>query len=218
MINSLDYFDEEKIKEKECIVNNPKKKFVFKEKINDDIFFIKKYTPHGKRAITINLFLKRDMGLHYIYISNLLKKIKIPHVEALEVKIKKTGFFKRETILVTKYGGEVLEEKLRKFEIDDQKKIIDIYFNYYIEMAKNGIYVTDYNLSGALLDEKNNIKLIDFDAYKKRFCLTKKLKNRIVEELYKGNNLKNIGGFTDEITDYVDEKIEFVLKSIGIKR
>ncbi|MGL5962913.1 MAG: hypothetical protein ACRCZ2_00720, partial [Fusobacteriaceae bacterium] len=95
---------------------------------------------------------------------------------------------------------------------------IDIYFNYYIEMAKNGIYVTDYNLSGALLDEKNNIKLIDFDAYKKRFFLTKKLKNRIVEELYKGNNLKNIGGFTDEITDYVDEKIEFVLKSIGIKR
>ncbi|MGL5053555.1 MAG: hypothetical protein ACRC5W_08235 [Cetobacterium sp.] len=218
MINNSDYFDDIKITEKECLVSNPKKKFVFKEEVNGEVFFIKKYTPHGRRGIKINLFLKRDMGLHYKYISRLLKKIEIPHVEALTVEIRKKSFFKRETILVTKYGGEVLEEKLRELNIDIQKELINRYFDYFIKMFKNGIYVTDYNLSGALIDEDNEIKLIDFDAYKKRFFLTRKLKKRIIEEVYKGNNLDNIGGYSKELSEYMKYKIESILKELKLKK
>ncbi|MGL5982213.1 MAG: hypothetical protein ACRCZR_02705 [Cetobacterium sp.] len=217
MINNSDYFDDVRIKEKECLVSNPKKKFVFKEEVNGEVFFIKKYTPHGRRAVRINLFLKKDMGLHYKYISDLLKKIEIPHVEAFAVEIRKKSFFKRETILVTKYGGEVLEEKLRELNINEQKELLNIYFDYFIKMFKNGIYVTDYNLSGALIDEKNRIKLIDFDAYKKRFFLTNKLKKRIVEEIYKHHNLEALGGYSQKFVDYTEYKIEAVLKELKLK-
>ncbi|MGL5058136.1 MAG: hypothetical protein ACRC6A_12325, partial [Fusobacteriaceae bacterium] len=111
-----------------------------------------------------------------------------------------------------------LEEKLRELNIDIQKELINRYFDYFIKMFKNGIYVTDYNLSGALIDENNEIKLIDFDAYKKRFFLTRKLKKRIIEEVYKGNNLDNIGGYSKELSEYMKCKIESILKGLKLKK
>lgn len=217
MINILDYFDDEKIKSKYCVVSNPKKRFVFKEEVNGEVYFIKKYTPHGKKAIRINLYLKRDRALHYRYISNLLKKLDIPHAEPVEVKIKKKNFFKRESIVITKYGGETLEEELKKLNFLDQKKLIDEYFNYFIKMFNHKIYITDYNLSGMLLDSEKKMKLIDFDGYRKQMFLTKKLKSRICEELYKGNDMRYIGGYSEEICQYMERKIKEVLKIIGLE-
>ncbi|WP_047383582.1 hypothetical protein [Cetobacterium sp. ZWU0022] len=216
MVNVLDYFDDEKIKMKDCIVNNPKKKFVFREVIGNEVFFIKKYTPHGKKALRINLFVKRDRAEHYEYISNELKKIDIPHIEPLKVVVKKKSFFKRESLVVTKDGGEVFEDVLRRLELKTQKEMIDIYFNYYVKMAKNKIYVTDYNLSGALIGNDGVIRLIDFDAYKKRYYLTRRLKNRILEEIHKGNDLEVIGGFSEEIAVYMKNKIKQIIKEIGL--
>ena len=216
MVNVLDYFDDEKIKMKDCIVNNPKKKFVFREVIGNEVFFIKKYTPHGKKALRINLFVKRDRAEHYEYISNELKKIDIPHIEPLKVVVKKRSFFKRESLVVTKDGGEVFEDVLKRLELKRQKEMIDIYFDYYVKMAKNKIYVTDYNFSGALIGNDGVIRLIDFDAYKKRYFLTKKLKKRILEELYKGNNLRSLGEFSEEICGYVEIKLEKIVKEIEL--
>ncbi|MGL4998637.1 MAG: hypothetical protein ACRC5T_06675, partial [Cetobacterium sp.] len=79
MINLEDYFDEKKIKDKKCIVYTPKKKAVYMEEKNGEIYFVKKFMPHGKKAVTINLNLKRDQAKHYKYITDILKKLDIPH-------------------------------------------------------------------------------------------------------------------------------------------
>lgn len=216
MVNVLDYFDEEKIKIKECIVNTPGKKYVFREEVKGEVFYIKKYIPYGKKIITMNLYLKKDRAKHYEYISKKLTKIQIPHMEPLKVVVKKKGFFKRESLIVTKYGGEVFEEKLREYSVDEQKKLLDRYFNYYVTMAKNKIYVTDYNTAGALINETEEIRLIDFDAYKKKYFLTGRFKKHIINQLYKANNLRALGGFSEETCRYVEMKIEEIIEELGI--
>lgn len=217
MVNLNDYFDEEKLKEKKCIVYTQRKKAVYMEEKDGEVYFIKKYMPHGKKAIKINLNLKKDFAINYKCVSEILKKIGIPHVEPLGIEIRKKSFFKRESIIVTKYGGESLEHWLRELELEKQKKYIDLYFQYYIQMFQNKLYVTDYNLTGALIDNEGTMKLIDFDAYKRKVFLTNKFKNHLYKQLKKGSTPDKRDDFSEETVGYLREKAEETAKICGLK-
>lgn len=212
MINILDYFDDEKIKTKECIVNLKGKRYVFREKKNGKVFFIKKYTPHGKRKLRIYFGIERDQASYNQYISNELTKIGVDHIKPLQIQIKKGRFFDRESVLVTEDGGETLLKKLKSLDLETQKKVLRKYFDAYKKMAKAGIYVTDYNYEGALLDEENNLRLIDFDTYKKILFLTKSKKKHLVGELRDKNQLQIEQGFSKEIVLFVKKEIDEIEK------
>lgn len=212
MIDISDYFDEERIKNKKCIVNLKGKRYVFREEKNGKVFFIKKYTPHGKRKLRIYFGIERDQAKYNQYISDELTKIGIDHVKPLRIEVKKGKFFDRESVLLTEYGGETLLKKLKSLDLETQKKVLKKYFYAYKKMAKAGIYVTDYNYDGALLDENNNLKLIDFDTYKKILFFTKKKKKHLIDELRDKNQLQVEQGFSKEIVLFVKEEIDEIEK------
>lgn len=159
-------------------------RFVYMEKIDNEIYFIKKYIPQRKKRWTILFGLKRDYATHYKKISDKLKKLNIPHAEPIYIKSKIINFNKV-SIFVTKYKGINLEKNLENFSYEDQVSFVRQFYNFYTTMYKNGIHVTDYNLEGLLVDEKKNIFLIDFDSYRLISKLTKKYKEHLKKEIKK---------------------------------
>lgn len=124
-INIEDYFDEEKIKTKELIVNEVGTRYVFREEVDAEVFFIKKYTPrHRKKRLRIFFHLERDKALHYKYISDILKKLNINHMPPIFIKIKKLF---RESIFVTRYGSEPLSKILKTLDLEQQKSVLNIF-------------------------------------------------------------------------------------------
>lgn len=177
----LEYFNKEKLNSADCIRNYKDRKVIFKKEIDGKIYFIKKYVPYGNREKAIAFGLQRDRARHYEYISKKLDEIGVKHVHAVYTKVRRESFFKRSSIVVTEYGGEMLEEYR-----DDYKNNMDLFkefFDIYIKLYKNGIYCTDYNFGGVLVNSKRELLLIDFDAYKTKLFLTKKFKKKLFSQL-----------------------------------
>lgn len=72
----LEYFNDEKLKSKDCIKNYKNRKVVFYKEIGEKKFYIKKYVPYGKAEKRIAFGLQKDRAEHYKFISNRLKKIR----------------------------------------------------------------------------------------------------------------------------------------------
>lgn len=102
------YFEDNIIFDVETVSNNKEKIVVFKEKIDDEIVYIKKYKPYYFREkFWLKLKLRKDKVEHYIEICKLLDKINIENIKPIYTKIKKYSFFGRKSIMVLKNGGEL---------------------------------------------------------------------------------------------------------------
>lgn len=112
-----------------------------------------------------------------------MKELGVKHVEPYYIKVRRYSFFKRASILVTKDGGISLENYIKDFR--KHEEWFKYFFDTYIYLAKNGIYCTDYNPDGMLVNEKGELLLIDFDAFKTKIYLTKKYKRYLIECLMK---------------------------------
>lgn len=207
------YFDkylEEDVEMNNCISNHKNKTMVFKEKVENEIYFIKKYIPYGKRKIRIAFKLLEDRSIHYKKIAEKLEKLKIPYIGLEYNKIKKLNFLERRSIIVTKYGGEVLETYLKK-DFQSSKKFINLYYDFFIKLVKNGIYPIDYNTGGMLIDKNGEVKLTDFDDYRLSIFLNKKLKNRLIRNLRRIYLEENR---SQECKSYLENEINRVLKEL----
>lgn len=208
-----DYFDSEKLKNKNCIRNDRDKKNVYIEEIDGEIYYIKKYKAYGRRKRNMAFGLKRDPARYYKDISEKFKKIGIPHAEPLVVLVNRTSFFERESLYVTKKAGVHLEE----YGID--KKLIQKFFDYFITMLKNKIYPTDYNTDGALVNSEGKLVLIDFDAYRQKIFLTRKFKEYVFIK-FKNNFYKDFSEkIREEYIQYkklIDENLETVKKELNL--
>lgn len=205
----LEFLNENKLNTENCIRNYKNKRMIFKKEIDGKIYFIKKYIPYGRREKTIAFGLYRDRVNHYEYISKKLDKLGIKYVPVIYSKIKRDSFFKRSSILVTEYGGETLEvyENSYKDNIDLFKEFFDIY----IKLYKNGIYCTDYNFGGVLVNDKRELVLIDFDAYKTKLFLTKKFKKRLFFELKtKMNDVRK----HKQLEEFCEKELQRVIKEL----
>lgn len=208
------YFDkylEDNINLGECISNHKNKILVFKEKIGNDIFYIKKYIPYGKDRLRIAFRLLDDRAIHYEKIAKRLNEIGIPYVKLEYSKIKKKSFFNRISITVSKYEGETLETYLNDGSKNNED-FIKIYYDFFIKLIKNRIYPIDYNVGGMLINKEGEVKLVDFDDYRINTFLTKKLKKRLIK------NLKRI--YLEEKREerferFLKEEINRVIKNLG---
>ena len=110
----LEYFDEEKLSSKECIRNYKNRKVIFKIRVENQSYYIKKYVPYRMREKAIAFGIQRDKAKHYKFISEKMKELGVKHVEPYYIKVRRYSFFKRASILVTKDGGKTggMEEKL----------------------------------------------------------------------------------------------------------
>ncbi len=161
----LEYFNEEKNVSPEIIKNSKNKRIIFRKEVETKKYYIKKYILEGRKAIPVVLGLRRDKAKHYEFISKKMKKIGIKHIEPYYIKVKRKSFFSIHSILVTKARGEkTLEDYIKDFKL--YKDWFRYYFDVFVLLCKNGIYSTDYNLSGMLVNEKNELLLLDFDSYK----------------------------------------------------
>lgn len=206
----LSYFEEEKLKSKECLRNYKNKKVVFFTKIDGQGYYIKKYIPYKKRKYTIGLGIKEDFAIHYKTISEKLKKLNIPHVEPYYIEIKRYGVLKRASILVTKDSGHSLERYIKNYK--EHLEYFEYFFNTFVYLVKNKIYCTDYNPDGILLGNDGVLRLIDFDAYKIKRFITKKFKKYLID------NLKKI--YIDipegkEFNEYCEKKITLIVQELG---
>ena len=192
----LDYFDLEKLKYKNCLKNYKDRRLIFLEEINGEKYYIKKYIPHKQRKRAIAFGFSRDRAEHYKFISEKLKNIGIPHIDPELVIINKKSFFERESILVTKDGGVPLLE-MPGFQYDNY--FMGKFFEYFVELCKNGVYPTDYNLGGMLVNN-NELYLIDFDAYRTNIFLTKEFKKYIMYKLE-----KNVDYIMDNLVYDIDD-------------
>lgn len=165
----------------ECISNHKNKTFVYKEKVGDKIFYIKKYIPYGKRKIRVAFGLRDDRAVHYDKVIKKLEKIGLPYVDLKYKKIKRESFFNRISIIVTEDCGETLEYYLEDFQ--KNQKIIEKFYDFFLILVKNKIYPIDYNTGGMLIDKDGKIRLTDFDDYLINTYLSLKLKRRIIKNL-----------------------------------
>lgn len=208
----LEYFDKNKNYSEDCLRNYKDRKVVFFKEIDGKRYYIKKYIPYGKREKAIAFGLQRDRALHYKFISEKFKKLGIKHVEPYYIKVKRYSFFKRASILVTKDGGESLENYIDDFK--NHLEWFDYFFNTFILLCKNGIYCTDYNPDGMLINDKRELVLIDFDAFKTKFILTNKYKKYIIKQLRKiYTDVKRSADFEE----YCKSKIDNVIKELNWK-
>ena len=206
----LEYFNDEKLKSKDCIKNYKNRKVVFYKEIGEKKFYIKKYVPYGKAEKRIAFGLQKDRAEHYKSISDRLRKLGIKHIEPYYIKVNRYSFFKRASILVTEDGGVSLENYIDNFEqhLDRFK----YFFDLFIYLCKNRIYCTDYNPGGVLINSKGELVLIDFDAYKTKLFLTKKYKKYLIEALgyiYTKNKRDK------KFEEYCKREIERVEKELG---
>ena len=208
----LEYFNKEKLKSEDCIKNYKDRKVIIKKEIDGKVYFIKKYVPYGKREKAIAFGLQKDRAKHYEYISKKLDEIGINHVRAVYSKIKKETFFKRSSILVTEYGGIPLGELAKEYK--QNISLFKEFFNIFIKLCKNKIYCTDYNFGGILVNDKRELLLIDFDAYKTKIFLTKKFKKKLIEQLQK---MYTHNEMSDELKEFSKSEIKRVIKELNWK-
>lgn len=205
------YFEDNIIFDVETVSNNKEKIVVFKEKIDDEIVYIKKYKPYYFREkFWLKLKLRKDKVEHYIEICKLLDKINIENIKPIYTKIKKYSFFGRKSIMVLKNGGGSLENKIKNFI--EEKEIVVEYFNIFIKLCKNNIYPYDYNLGGALLGNDGKLRLIDFDGYKKEKFLSSSKKRHLIfnlQRIYRGKNR------TLEDEKFLKNEIKRVVQELG---
>ncbi|UUV19298.1 hypothetical protein NRK67_07575 [Fusobacteria bacterium ZRK30] len=205
------YFDSGELKKKKCLRDYHGRRNVYIEEIDGEIYYIKKYRPHKQRKRGIAFGVTRDRAEHYKYISEKLKKIGILHAQPLVVLVNRISFFERESLYVTKDLGTPFNESQRT------KKHLKIFFEYFLLLLENEIYPTDYNLGGALIGKDNELYLIDFDAYRLKWIVTKKFKKYVLEkykknfyEDYEEENSKKILNDFRKYSDLIKENIEKV--------
>lgn len=206
----LEYFNDEKLKSKDCIRNYKDRKVVFFREIDGKKFYIKKYVPYGKAEKRIAFGLQKDRAEHYKFISDKFKKLGINHVEPYYIKVNRYSFFKRASILVTEDGGVSLENYVDKFE--EHLDWFKYFFDLFIYLCKNEIYCTDFNPDGILVNSKGELALIDFDAYKTKLFLTKKYKRYLIkalEEIYSNTRREK------KFEEFCRKEIERVKKELG---
>ncbi|WP_319372291.1 hypothetical protein [uncultured Ilyobacter sp.] len=207
----LEYFDEKKIKDKNCLKNYRNRRVIFSEKIDGEMYYIKKYIPHKQRERAIAFGLQRDRAEHYKFISEKLDKLGIPHIRPEFVIINRKTFFKRESLVITKYGGISLG-KIPDFDKIQKRKLIDKFFDYFIVMCKNGIYPTDYNFGGALV-RNEELYLIDFDPYRTKMIVTKKFREYVIYKLERRACIET--NFGEEFNNYLKNQIYRVRRELG---
>lgn len=208
----LEYFNKEKLDSKECVKNYKNRKIIFKIKIEDQWYYIKKYVPYRMREKAMALGLQRDRAKHYEFISKKMKKLGIKHVEPYYTKVRRYSFFKRASILVTKDGGISLENYVKDFK--NHKEWFKYFFDTYVYLAKNGVYCTDYNPDGMLVNENGELLLIDFDAFKTKIYLTNKYKEYLIECLRRiYSDIKR----EEEFIEYSEEEIQRVIRELKWK-
>ena len=173
----------------ECIQNCENNRIVYKEEINGEVFYIKKYIMKKKDSFFSNLGIKNDLAKHYEKVSKELKKINVLYVKSEYINVKREGLFERTAILVMKDGGVSLNNYIPNY-----KEKVDFFiefFNIFIRLCQNGIYSKDYNLEGALLGKDSKLRLIDFDKYRIKKIVTKKFKKKLIDNLRKDYIKKN---------------------------
>lgn len=165
----------------ECIQNYENSRIVYREEINGEVYYIKKYIMKKRDSFLSNLGIKNDLAKHYKKVSKELKKINILHIRAEYINAKREGFFQRAAILVMKDGGIPLDNYINNYE--EKLDLFKEFFNLFIKLCQNGIYSRDYNLEGALIGKDGKLKLIDFDKYRIKRVLTKKFKKKLIDNL-----------------------------------
>ena len=208
------YFDLEKIKNKKVIVDDPikNKKFVYIEEIDGKKYYIKKYSPYRlNHKIWMLIGIKKDLATHYKIISEKLKRLNILHAEPIYILKNKKSLFNIESLIVMKDCGKMLPE------YGVEEKLIKKFMEYFLTIIENQIYPTDYNIWGALVNEQKELILIDFDAYRLKWFVTKKFKKYVLEkykknfyEDYEEENSKKILNEFRKYSDSIKENIEKV--------
>lgn len=173
----------------ECIQNCEDNRIVYREEINGEIFYIKKYIMKKRDSFFSNLGIKNDLAKHYEKVSKELKKINVLHVKSEYINIRREGLFKRTVILVMKDGGVSLNNYISNYK--EKVNFFIEFFNIFIRLCQNGIYSKDYNLEGALLGNDGKLRLIDFDKYRIKKIVTKKFKKKLIDNLRKNYIKKN---------------------------
>lgn len=167
----------------ECVQNYENNRIVYREEINGEIFYIKKYIMKKRDSFFSNLGIKNDLAKHYEKVSKELKKINVLHVKSEYVNIRREGLFKRTVILVMKDGGVSLNNYISNYK--EKVNFFIEFFDIFIRLCQNGIYSKDYNLEGALLGNDGKLRLIDFDKYRIKKIVTKKFKKKLINNLKK---------------------------------
>ena len=196
----------------ECVSNHKDKTLVYKEKFEDENFYIKKYIPYGKRRKRIAFGLYNDRAIHYEKVVKYLEKLDLPYVKLEYKKIKKITFFDRVSIIVTKDCGVTFENFVNDFE--KNKELIRKFYDIFIILVKNKIYPIDYNTGGMLIDTNGKVRLTDFDDYRIKSFLTSNLKKRLIR------NLKRIyleEKRTEECEEFLKNQIKRVVKELNWK-
>ena len=196
----------------ECVSNHKDKTLVYKEKFEDENFYIKKYIPYGKRRKRIAFGLYNDRAIHYEKVVKYLEKLDLTYVKLEYKKIKKITFFDRVSIIVTKDCGVTFENFVNDFE--KNKELIRKFYDIFIILVKNKIYPIDYNTGGMLIDTNGKVRLTDFDDYRIKSFLTSNLKKRLIR------NLKRIyleEKRTEECEEFLKSQIKRVIKKLNWK-
>lgn len=173
----------------ECVQNHKNTRMVYKEEVNGEVFYIKKYIMKKRDSFFSNLGIKNDSAKHYEKISEELEKTNILHIKSEYISVKKEGLFRRTAILVMKDGGTPLDNYIYNYK--DKLDLFKEFFNIFIRLCQNGIYSKDYNLEGALLGNDGKLRLIDFDKYRIKKIVTKKFKKKLIDNLRKNYIKKN---------------------------
>lgn len=194
----------------ECVQNYENNRIVYREEIDGEIFYIKKYIMKKRDSFLSNLGIKNDLAKHYQEVSRKLKEINILHIAPEYIAVKNENMFQRTAILVMKDGGTPLNDYINNYE--EKLEFFKEFFNIFIKLCKNKIYSRDYNLEGALLEKDEKLRLIDFDKYRIKKIITKKFKEKLINNLKKSYLKKNR---KKSFEDFLKKEIDRVVKELG---
>lgn len=122
-----------------------------------------------------------DRIIYYEKVVKYLEKLDLFYVKLEYKKIKRILFFDRVLIIVIKDCGLIFENFVNDFE--KNKDLIIKFYDFFIILVKNKIYLIDYNIGGVLIDINGKFRLIDFDDYRIRSFLINSLKKRLIRNL-----------------------------------
>ena len=194
----------------ECVQNYENNRIVYREEIDGEIFYIKKYIMKKRDSFLSNLGIKNDLAKHYQKVSRKLKEINVLHIVPEYIAVKNENMLQRTAILVMKDGGTPLNDYINDYE--EKLEFFKEFFNIFIKLCKNKIYSRDYNLEGALLGKDEKLRLIDFDKYRIKKIITKKFKEKLINNLKKSYLKKNR---KKSFEDFLKKEIDRVVKELG---
>ena len=139
-----------------------------------------------------------------------MKEINILHIAPEYIAVKNENMLQRTAILVMKDGGTPLNDYINDYE--EKLEFFKEFFNIFIKLCKNKIYSRDYNLEGALLGKDEKLRLIDFDKYRIKKIITKKFKEKLINNLKKSYLKKNR---KKSFEDFLKKEIDRVVKELG---